>query len=263
MKLNHFFLQKKMFEQHHLSRIFALGDLQEGFPMEEVCCNGRLGATLVQSAVDDAGKRWWGLVRTTTKYRLPVCEMTAVHKALIREIQQFQPSASFNNVLVEAYDQNYMTMGFHTDQMQDLAKDSFICIYSYYSCQFTPDAPRILVIKDKETGKEKEIRMEHNSIILFSTDTNKQFTHKIIQKELSRYDDVWFGMTFRQSSTFITQTNGETVFQDGSKLTLATAEEAKQFYKLRQQENKAKDFSWPELHFTLNAGDLLPLWRVP
>lgn len=228
--------------------------------MEEVC-SGRLGATLVKFFGENG--RQWGLVRTTTKYKLPVLEMTKAHEDVIKEIQTIDPSLCFNNILVEIYDNTYTKMGFHTDQMQDLANDSSICIFSMYTCGHTPAAPRVLVVKNKITGEEQRIILQHNMIVVFSLETNRNYTHKIVLEERSSNTNEWFGMTFRQSACLVHHIDDDVFFSDGkTNLTLATPDEAKLFYKYRQQENTTINFKWPALTFTINPGDLLHFVRL-
>lgn len=47
-----------------------------------------------------------------------------------------------------------------------------------------------------------KISMIHNSIIIFSTKTNKHHKHKIILDNMSD-DSEWMGVTFRLSKTFV------------------------------------------------------------
>ncbi len=143
---------------------------------------GRLGNHLV---------RWDGqhipVVRTTTRYTIPATAFSEIHQSLIELINEtlsvekkdisFQ---NFNNALIEVYDAVYSKMGFHSDQALDLEDHSFIALFSCYE---KPDELkdfqlRKLVIKNKTTDEESEIILHHNSVVLFSLETNKNFSTK-------------------------------------------------------------------------------------
>lgn len=217
--------------------------------MENVC-KGRQGTILMPP------NEWW-LVRSTTRYVRPAFTMTEKH--MKQAIYAIDSSYVFNNVLVEVYDDNYTKMGFHTDQMQDIEENSNICIYSNYACGFTPTSPRLLVVKNKNTKEEQTLVMRHNSIIVFSTHTNKQYVHKIVQEQPSNTE--WFGMTWRKSKTALKllATQNRVVFADTHEpIMYATITDEKSFFKCRSSENSKVDVVWPTFNFTLSPSDWLP-----
>lgn len=194
----------------------------------------------------------------------------------------------FNNAMIEMYTTQYRTMRFHSDQALDLDPDSSIAIYSCYDDEAmrraegvvgaggermgtegaSPSGLRRLVIQkkaptehedqdegqgaeDPEDLQEIEIIMEHNSVIVFSVETNRMFRHKIVlADEDDRGPGLWIGVTFRLSKTFIDPGCPE--------IHLASKEEEKEFFRLRGMENALVDFVYDDnVDVTISRSDLL------
>ena len=141
---------------------------------------GRKGAVIC-----DINNNIIPLVRTTTKYNNPCQQFNEIHYKLINQIQQLTNNTNikFNNALVEIYNNEYSSMGYHTDQAIDLQNNSYICLFNIYNDN-TNSNIRSLIIKNKLTNVEKEIILEHNSIVIFSTEINKEYLHKIVLKNI-------------------------------------------------------------------------------
>lgn len=213
----------------------------------EECAKGRKGAVLVA-----AQNELVPIVRTTTKYATSAQKFAPIHYRIMAEIQKTVPTAQFNNALVELYTSEYKTMGFHTDQMLDLAANSYICVYS--AIPENLPATRKLVIRNKTSEEITEIPLENNSIVVFSTETNKQHVHKICATATK---GDWFGITFRLSKTFIEFRDNTPYFVGSDKiLRLADDSERAQFCKFKKEENNRLDFIYPELDYTISASDL-------
>ena len=161
-------------------------------------------------------------------------------------------------------------MGMHSDQAQDLEGGSHVAVFSCYRdpevARATKNPPRKLVVEPKEGGEGGfEVPMGHNSVIVFSLDTNRRFKHKIVlAQEEDPAENEWLGVTFRTSGTFVRPTVGEegerkAVFEDGGELRVGTNEEAKEVYKMRGRENREVDFMYPRMSVTLSPSDLLPV----
>ena len=215
----------------------------------EPITKGRNGAVLVN--VQDGVIP---IVRTTTIYKNPAQKFLPIHHTIIQEISTITGlPLKFNNILSEIYGHTYHTMNYHSDQALDL--DSYICIFSCYSTPHTKTL-RTLKLKEKATNKLSEIILDHNSCILFSMTDNTNFLHKIILDRPGT--DLWLGLTFRWSKTYIRFINGLPYFNGtDSLLRLATEEEKKQFYKLRGEENRSIEYTYPELDYTISESDLL------
>jgi hypothetical protein len=223
----------------------------------ESVTKGRQGAVIVDKSTNE----FIPIVRTTTIYKRKCQQFLQMHSDIINKIRSATNiNLEFNNALVEIYDQQYKTMGFHSDQAQDLQENSYICIFSCYDA--STKGLRKLVIKEKtDASKETIINMDHNSVILFSTETNKKYLHKIIldtdTNTESYIDNKWLGITFRLSKTFIYFVDEASYFKpyfrhNNKQLTIANNEEKKEFYKYRSLENKEIDFTWPDLTYTLS-----------
>jgi hypothetical protein len=210
--------------------------------------NGRQGAVIAK--IDN---NLIPIVRTTSVYTQPIQEFNDIHHSIANQIK----NCSFNNALVEIYNDNYKTMGYHSDQALDLEDDSFIAIYSCYENSSNPK--RKLLIKNKETKECSEITMEHNSIILFDLLTNSQNLHKIVLEGKSNSDpsNRWIGVTFRLSKTYI---NSENLRINNSNriLQIATERQRQEFYKHRGLENKKTNYIYPEINYTLSPSDIMP-----
>ena len=263
-----------MFSKHIIkSQDNLFEELANSTKFEE-SSKGRKGAVLVLA--NSKPNILVPIVRTSTKYNIPAQHFKPVHDVVITQIKKTtQSDVYFNNGLIEIYDNNYTTMGFHSDQAQDLDPDSYICLFSCYSNPGTNNI-RSLKIKNKTTEELSEISLDHNSIVLFSVKTNNNYLHKIVldgfnpnpnsnsnsnpnpNPELSK--DMWLGLTVRLSKTIIHFINEIPYFyKTNIVLRLASQEEAKEFYSLRHKENKSIGFEYPELDYTISMSDLLPV----
>ncbi len=213
----------------------------------EEITKGRQGAILMEP-MDNA----LPLVRSTTIYKKPPQRFLPVHHVLVN-------NNKFNNAMIEIYDSNYVNMGWHTDQAQDLEQFTSICIFSCYSDPNSPSV-RVLKVKHKETKQESEYVLKHNSTITFSIDTNRQHVHKIILDNNRDPNNKWLGITFRVSNTYIQHISGQPYFYNSDKiLRIATKDEKKEYYKLRAKENSTCDFVYPFIGYTISPSDLTEL----
>lgn len=224
-------------------------ELSESIQFEDLT-NGRKGAILVEKKKDCIP-----IIRTTSVYKNKVQQFLPIHYDIINSIKKFR-NFECNNAMIEIYDNNYIKMKYHSDQALDLMEDSYICVFSCYSNPEKRDI-RKLVIKEKESQKESEITMEHNSIVLFSTLSNKKHLHKIIGNELID-DQKWLGITFRLSKTYITFINEIPYFVSNKKeIVIATENEKRYFYNYKSTENKSIEFIYPEINYTTSPSDLI------
>jgi len=212
---------------------------------------GRRGAVLV--GADASGVP---IVRTTTSYRAPAQLFGPIHERLARQISESGSlSPPFNNALVEHYTNAYATMKRHSDQAQDLADGSWIAVYS---CYRAPERPsRRLLVQPKEPGAGFEVPLDHGSVVLFSLDTNRRFTHAISLRAPAP-DNEWLGITFRTSKTLLRFVDGHPTLPSGAPLTLASEDERRELFQMRRRENQETHFLYPSLSYTLSESDLLP-----
>ena len=215
----------------------------------ESSTNARKNATLI-----DYSNGMVPLVRTTAQYNYPVQKFLPLHYQIMDKIRvATNKKLEFNNAMVEIYDSSYRNMKYHSDQSLDLAEDSYICLFSCYN---NHDAvARKLKIKEKNTGNCSNVILDHNSAVLFSVATNKDFVHKIILDKIT--DDQWLGITFRFSRTFIKFIDHVPYFINGKILKLANEDEIAEFRKYKGVENLQRDFKYPELSYTTSKSDLI------
>lgn len=226
----------------------------------EDVAKGRKGAVLV-----DIKNEKIPIVRTTTKYNYPAQQFTSFHKHIIQQIKGKIKEKlkildiQLNNCLIETYDNRYTKMGFHSDQALDLLDKSFICVFSCYENDSdNPKDHRKLVVQNKTTNKTFQIIMENNSVILFSTDTNRHYKHKIILNiDGANPSNKWLGMTLRTSKTIIKFTDDKPCFEDSSQFRLANQKEKKEFYVCKGRENADIGYIYPRINFTISASDLM------
>ncbi len=228
-------------------------ELRESIRFEQVG-KGRLGTVLVRP--NEAGHV--PLVRTTTQYTVASSRFRPVHERLARMIQK---SASlgreFNNALIEIYTNEYTSMGSHSDQALDLADESYIALFSHYRYPDRVQPPRKLVIESKWPGGETfEIPLVHNSVVVFSVATNRRFRHKIVLERTAKTpENEWLGITFRTAKTFVRFDEEAACFMDGTRLTLASDEERRAFFRMRRRENAELDFCYSSPTYTLSESD--------
>lgn len=228
----------------------------------EPVTEGRMGNHLMLESA-----KGFPLVRTTTKYDIPAQKFSLLHKKLARQIleqasEQGISITSLNNALVELYNSKYRKMGYHSDQALDLEADSYIAIFSCYSLgeDTTVDSMRTLYVRCKKTNEISVIPMQHNSVLMFSLETNRQFRHKIILDRVAKGEqegNQWLGITFRQSKTWIYFQDQRPYFENGEVLTLATEEQKRRFFRLRGEENRSNDFEYPFISYTISPSDVL------
>jgi 2OG-Fe(II) oxygenase superfamily len=244
----------------------------DGNPFEELLASvrfenvgkGRQGAVLTK--IDETGSI--PIVRTTTRYSFPAQHFQSIHDRLARQIQTIASLAvGFNNALIENYTNAYITMGSHSDQALDLAEDSSIAIFSCYKHPDLANPPRKLLVELKESSDDSpkgtlreriEIPLTHNSVIVFSVDTNRRFKHKIVlDKSVQMPENQWLGITFRTSKTFVRFRDEYPYFPDDTRLTLANDEQRQEFYHLRHRENNETDFIYPQITYTIGESDMI------
>ena len=230
-------------------------ELSQSVDFEDIM-NGRKGANLV-----DYKNELIPIVRTTSNYSKPNQKFAPIHYDIIANIKKMSgiTDLELNNALIEMYDSQYRNMKFHSDQSLDLADNSYICIFSCYD---NPTNIRKLKIKNKSTGEFSEISLDHNSVVIFSTETNKKYQHKIILDQSTDKQTStgckWLGITFRFSKTVIKFIKDIPYFYpNGNELKLATDEDKKIFLKHKSEQNKQIGYNYPEISYTLSVGDLL------
>lgn len=225
----------------------AFEELRASVAFEDVA-KGRRAAVLVK--VDAGGVP---IVRTTTPYRAPAQPFRDVHDRLAEQARG-HASRAFNNALVEHYTNAYASMKRHSDQALDLADESSIAVYSCYRDPRSPS--RRLIVTPKESGAGFEIVLAHGSVVAFSLDTNRRFTHAIALGP-DAPDNEWLGITFRTSRTFVRFVDGHPRLPDGERLTLASDEQRREFFQLRRRENDETGFPYPPISYTISESDLI------
>lgn len=253
---------------------------KESIEFEDIC-KGKKGAILVKCKyTKDSERVIIPIVRTTTKYKRPVQEFSVYIDELIDNVKrelsnELSNSIEFNNAMVEIYDSMYSKMGYHTDQALDLYPNSYICIFSCYEypSQLTNNDIRKLRIKNKKTNEESEILLENDSIVIFSTETNKYCLHKIILDNNCNnckynYSNRWLGITLRLSKTnivfnkfdnipYILNDSNYSSNNEMKRLRIANEEERKEFYKYKKEENNSIDYEYPDIDYTISESDLM------
>lgn len=216
---------------------------------------GRRGAVLV--ATD--GPRI-PIVRTTTAYTLPAQCFQPIHTTLARQICACASlSVPFNNALLEVYTRAYATMRAHSDQALDLDDAGEIAVFSCYERPEAGPTRRLIVESKQPGGPTFVIPLLHGHVVVFSTATNRRFRHRIVlDPATGDPNNVWLGVTFRTSKTFINVRDGQPHLADGTPLTLANDEQRHEFLQLRRRENQETDFVYPRVTCTLSPSDLSP-----
>jgi hypothetical protein len=274
-------------------------DLTEGLAFEHLG-RGRTAAVVFRRHASDAVPT----VRTTAIYDAPAQQFTPTVTALADQICMFassviDASVPFNNGMLEIYDKQYRTMGFHSDMALDLTPRSTIAIYSVYDSE-SPDPRKMrqLVVKHKERGDEETLVLAPGTVTVFSVANNRRFLHKIVAGSIrAEEDDVrWLGVTLRTTCTFVKFHDGVprmlmlipedgdgespspaigtvgdgaaragSFLVDGSTLLLAPkgGPHAKEMYRWRTQENAESAFVYPRVGYTLSPSDLMCPASVP
>ena len=275
----------------------SFGEISKIIDFEKVL-TGRVGRVLAMPYSE-----FVPLVRTTNCYDKPTKEFPLqlcllsvlisdkIKQLNLKKLPENDDSLLVNNALAEIYDNEYHKMSFHTDQSQDLANDSHICVYSCYENDSNdPDDFRILRIRNKTTNKQFDIELENNSVVIFSTNINHKYKHKIILKS-NKAKNRWLGLTFRKSKTFVRHHKGiphiisekqlkqlgfsmqdpdaDRIKEEEKKvkfditkypeLVFANTKQCIEIYKCKGLENRLTHFEYPERNFTLSKSDLLPV----
>lgn len=222
----------------------------------EHIAKGRSGAVLVDSMDNQIP-----IVRTTTLYQNRATNFLPIHYQIMDQIKsKFNDlNLQFNNALIEIYDDNYRTMGSHSDQALDLADDSYIGLFSCYD---KPTTLRTLCVSNKTSKMTTNISLGNYSVVVFSTLANREHLHKIIL-ESATSNNRWLGITFRLSKTYIKFVNEIPHFTTNNiRLELATEGQRKEFYMHRRLENENIGYDYPEIYYTLSISNTLPLASI-
>jgi hypothetical protein len=231
----------------------------------EFITKGRYCANIVNTSIgSESDNVSIPIVRTTTKYTKPVQLLTQEYSRIIdiimdqtnNMIQQSNGSIKWTNGMIELYDDNYRTMGFHTDQMQDISPGTYICIISLYPSNAKP---RQFYIKNKQSNLVRIFPMDNYSVIIMDTNENKQHVHKIISNQSSGY---WIGITLRYSQTWITWKDQECYLLSANqtkliKFSIGTESDQTLYYKMKKNENSMIEWEWPYLTWTISPSDLI------
>lgn len=239
------------FNLNYKENIFSL--LSASTNLEHITA-GRKGANIADCKDDLIP-----IIRTTTSYNNPTQKFQPIHYDIINDIKNKSKISELqaNNAMIEIYESQYRKMKFHSDQSLDLAENSYICIFSCYN---TGVGDRRLVTQDKETKKLADVLLDHNSAMIFSTNTNKNHVHKIVLGSTYDKSNKWLGITFRLSKTFIRYVEGVPCFYSNDKiLRLATEEERKDLAKHKRSENEKIEYKYPDIEYTISIGDILPI----
>jgi len=230
-------------------------ELRESVRFEHVS-KGRQGTVLVKH--DET--RGTPIVRTTTRYNAPAQRFSSIHRQLAQHIQKSASLAfDLNNALIEKYTNAYATMGFHSDQALDLEDGSFIAVFSCYKYPELANTRKLHIMSKLPDGASFEVPLLHNSVVVFSLDSNQRFKHKIILDKPTRSaENPWLGITFRTSKTFVRFDNKRSYFEDGTPLTLASSDQSRAFYAYRRSENNETDYVYPGITYTISESDLVP-----
>ncbi|MGB0869554.1 MAG: hypothetical protein ACPGSD_08140 [Flavobacteriales bacterium] len=224
---------------------------------------GRLGNQLIEMENNKIP-----IIRSTAKFTTPYNVFTTLHHKIIDlASSKFKEKGiehvHFNNALIEIYEDEYRKMKYHSDHRLDLDSDSYIGLFSCYENEqeVTVDHVRKLKVKHKACQTESEILLWPNSFVLFSTQANSQYHHKIVKdfvqptKKTSK--NKWLGITFRLSKTFIEFKNNKPYFENGTELVKPDEESEKAFYQLRGADNRNIEFDYPEINFSINPADFI------
>jgi hypothetical protein len=245
-----------MFQYYELDDNDYFATIIDGVQFEELG-KGRIGTVLVDN--DDKGTP---IVRTTSSYINSPQVFTDKHHDLIEKIKEkTYHNVEFNNGMLEIYNESYRKMKFHTDQSLDLAENSYICLFTCYEHEPSTKDIRTLVIRNKVTSIMSEIKLNNNSIVIFSYDTNLRYNHKIIKKCYDpRCTNRWLGFTLRLSKTFVNFVEDIPYIMCNDTMTelrMATDIERRDFYKMKSEENRFVDYVYDELDYTLSPSDTI------
>jgi hypothetical protein len=245
---------------------------------------GRKGTTILNPIIDkNNNELLTPIIRTTIIYNKPFQIFNTTINDIVNKINnkfndelnnvnEIKTNLNLNNALLEVYNYKYKKMKFHSDLALDLNDNSYIALYSCYNNVNVDDNnKRKLVIKNKETNEiENKIILDHNSVILFSVETNSKYLHKIVLEHNNKINEEieWLGLTFRESKTFIKYINNydkhnentyKPIFNDNNnELILANEKDKKEFYKLRSEENNnIGKYNYPNINYSISPAELL------
>jgi hypothetical protein len=113
-------------------------------------------------------------------------------------------------------------------------------------------------VKSKQPdGAAFDVPLLHDSVVTFSLETNRQFTHTIALAP-NAPDNDWLGITFRTSKTLVRFIDGHARFANGARLTLANDDQRRELFQLRRRENDETSFAYPAISYTISESDLRP-----
>jgi len=156
---------------------------------------------------------------------------------VIKEIVEKRLSHPINHGKIQFYENGLSYIGPHSDKTLDIAKGSCIINMSL-------GGTRTFVLRNKTTFEQQNIKLPHNSILMFGLNTNMKWTHGV-PKEPEMHEER-ISIVFRDIATFETS-NGDIIGQ-GSKKNLDPnineKEEQLKLVKSFHRENQQADFDW-------------------
>ena len=253
----------------------AFAQLVEDTPTLEDVCPGRRGCSLYHAAPDAPHVP---LARSTTSYKNPLAPMRGAVRAVAEGLARAhgQAPAFYNTALAEVYDARYATMGYHSDQAQDLEPGTHIAVYSCYASAPADPArpPRVLLVKPKAAPPGTvpwRVPLPHHAAVCFDLAANRTHVHSIrLNREAPDHaDNDWYGLTLRRSRSAVTRASppalvevvqGEAV---STPLHLAADAERRALMAARRSENRECVDGTGGVYpapcgATLSAGDLMP-----
>ena len=112
----------------------------------------------------------------------------------IRDYLQSKYSFNLNQAKIQLYENGMSHITNHSDKTLDIRLKSKIVNLSF-------GADRTFVFTDKITKTKYEYKMPNNSMIVFDTEINKRFWHKVIKNPICNQGRI--SIVFRDIGTFI------------------------------------------------------------
>jgi alkylated DNA repair dioxygenase AlkB len=200
-------------------------------------------------------------------YELKIHEFSTFVKCIrdhiLQMLSEYDENVRFNHVLMQFYRSGLDYIGDHCDKTLDIKRNSFIVNYSL-------GATRIMTLRSKKSMDDEsstrtiqKIELEHNSLFILGSETNKLYTHGIRPDKRSEndksedskiYEGQRISLTFRNIATYRQLDNGR-LFGQGAinkQFSSSIKEEQKDngendvnnLLQAFSAENRSPDFDW-------------------
>jgi hypothetical protein len=219
------------------------------------------------------------LLRCSTNMNSPTENFRSVDLDIVEKLNEkrkeiYPNSYELNHVLAQIYYNQIVNnkerkakIKEHSDKTKDMPDNAIIAFCTFYKEKCTdPDKLTTLRFKLKKplTGYKDciDIKLEHNSVLMISLETNRLYTHSIVPSKLNCDKlPTRMGYVVRSSNVEAQYINDKVYIKEDSglvELQKITEEDINELRSMYYKENSDTDkVTYPKIYYSMNNGDYM------